>query len=194
MTSRTVGSRPCGWCSTPANSLPRFSETMRPRSANLAIRRAALGGTLWRRASAYQNEHRSFSRSSGGPSTTASRPSTRRSTTRRPGPPTSGSLASSCSRNRRPTWPGLAGFLEGFDPELRFPEYLDDPTKLPDSSQLCKTAGQTCYMSFGPRAHEERERRSVHRAFDLGGAWLLRRRNRGIDGDWMEEVARGSGG
>jgi len=46
---------------------------------------------------------------------------------------------------------GLAGFLEGFDSELRFPEYLDDPTRLPDSSQLCKTAGQTCYMSFGPR-------------------------------------------
>jgi thymidylate synthase (FAD) len=46
---------------------------------------------------------------------------------------------------------GLAGFLEGFDPELRFPEYLDDPTELPDSSQLCKTAGQLCYASFGPR-------------------------------------------
>jgi thymidylate synthase (FAD) len=44
---------------------------------------------------------------------------------------------------------GLAGFLEGFDPELGFPAYLDDPTPLPDSSQLCKTAGQTCYMSFG---------------------------------------------
>ena len=46
---------------------------------------------------------------------------------------------------------GLAGFLEGFDPSLRFPEYIDDPTKLPDSSQLCKTAGQLCYGSFGPR-------------------------------------------
>jgi len=46
---------------------------------------------------------------------------------------------------------GLAGFLEGFDPDLHFTEYLDDPTKLPDSSQLCKTAGQTCYMSFGPK-------------------------------------------
>jgi thymidylate synthase (FAD) len=45
----------------------------------------------------------------------------------------------------------LGGFLEGFDPNLRFTEYLDDPTRLPDSSQLCKTAGQTCYMSFGPR-------------------------------------------
>jgi thymidylate synthase (FAD) len=46
---------------------------------------------------------------------------------------------------------GLAGFLEGFDPELRFPEYLDDPTRLPDSTQLCKTSGQLCYASFGPR-------------------------------------------
>src|ERR687893_1519077 len=46
---------------------------------------------------------------------------------------------------------GLGGFLEGFDPDLRFPEYLDDPTELPDSSQLCKAAGQLCYASFGPR-------------------------------------------
>jgi thymidylate synthase (FAD) len=40
---------------------------------------------------------------------------------------------------------GLAGFLEGFDPKLGFPGYLDDPTPLPDSSQLCKTAGQLCF-------------------------------------------------
>ena len=44
---------------------------------------------------------------------------------------------------------GLAGFLEGFDPSLHFSEYLDDPTALPDGAQLCKVAGQTCYMSFG---------------------------------------------
>jgi thymidylate synthase (FAD) len=46
---------------------------------------------------------------------------------------------------------GLAGFLEGFDPSLGFSGYVDDPTRLPDSSQLCKTAGQTCYASFGER-------------------------------------------
>lgn len=46
---------------------------------------------------------------------------------------------------------GLSGFLEGFDPELRFPEYVDDPTELPPSSQLCKTAGQACYASWGPK-------------------------------------------
>jgi flavin-dependent thymidylate synthase len=40
---------------------------------------------------------------------------------------------------------GLTGFLEGFDPSLGFTGYTDDPTSLPDSSQLCKTAGQTCF-------------------------------------------------
>jgi thymidylate synthase (FAD) len=46
---------------------------------------------------------------------------------------------------------GIGGFLEGFDPDLGFPAYVEDPTWLPDSSQLCKTAGQLCYASFGPR-------------------------------------------
>ena len=46
---------------------------------------------------------------------------------------------------------GLKDFLGGFDPSLGFSAYLDDPTVLPDSSQLCKTAGQLCYASFGPR-------------------------------------------
>ena len=44
---------------------------------------------------------------------------------------------------------GLAGFLQGFDSSLNFSEYLDDPTTLPDGAQLCKIAGQVCYMSFG---------------------------------------------
>jgi thymidylate synthase (FAD) len=46
---------------------------------------------------------------------------------------------------------GLAGFLEGFDTDLGFSGYVEDSTPLPDSSQLCKTAGQLCYASFGPR-------------------------------------------
>jgi thymidylate synthase (FAD) len=46
---------------------------------------------------------------------------------------------------------GLQDFLCGFDPSLNFPAYLEDPTVLPESSQLCKTAGQLCYASFGPR-------------------------------------------
>lgn len=46
---------------------------------------------------------------------------------------------------------GLAAFLESFDPALNFPAYLDDPTPLPDGAQLCKVAGQVCYMSFGSK-------------------------------------------
>lgn len=45
----------------------------------------------------------------------------------------------------------LADFLAGFAPELHFSEYLDDPTPLPAAAQLCKAAGQLCYMSFAPR-------------------------------------------
>jgi thymidylate synthase (FAD) len=46
---------------------------------------------------------------------------------------------------------GLSGFLEGFDPALGFPGYLEDPTELTPGAQLLKTAGQTCYASFGPK-------------------------------------------
>lgn len=45
----------------------------------------------------------------------------------------------------------LKGFLEGFDPELNFGDYLNDPDKLDPAAQLIKIAGQTCYMSFGPK-------------------------------------------
>ena len=46
---------------------------------------------------------------------------------------------------------GLGGFLQGFEPELNFPDYVNDPTPLPGSSQLCKISGQVCYASFGER-------------------------------------------
>ncbi len=46
---------------------------------------------------------------------------------------------------------GLAGFLDGYSALEHFTGYLDDPTQLPDSAQLCKIAGQLCYMSFGPK-------------------------------------------
>ena len=45
----------------------------------------------------------------------------------------------------------ISEFLSGFDPALQFPQYLDDPDKLEDSSQLCKLAGQVCYASFAPK-------------------------------------------
>ena len=42
-------------------------------------------------------------------------------------------------------------FLGGYSPALGFSAYLEDPTPLPPGTQLCKVAGQLCYMSFGPK-------------------------------------------
>ncbi len=55
---------------------------------------------------------------------------------------------------------GLRPFLEGFGDELDFAQYLEDPTELPPASRLLKTAGQTCYASFGPkRTYNENAKR-----------------------------------
>ena len=55
---------------------------------------------------------------------------------------------------------GLRPFLEGFGPERGFAGYLDDPTHLTPGAQLLKTAGQTCYASFGPkRTYNEKAQR-----------------------------------
>lgn len=46
---------------------------------------------------------------------------------------------------------GLAEFFAGFDEELQFSDYLNDPTGLTSAEELCKFAGQLCYLSFGPK-------------------------------------------
>lgn len=46
---------------------------------------------------------------------------------------------------------GIADFLEGFPEDYQFVKYLKDPVKLPPAEKLTKVAGQTCYMSFGPK-------------------------------------------
>jgi thymidylate synthase (FAD) len=45
---------------------------------------------------------------------------------------------------------GLSGFLSGFDADLGFMDYVTDPVDLPSAEELCKLAGQLCYLSFGP--------------------------------------------
>lgn len=45
---------------------------------------------------------------------------------------------------------GLADFFEGFPKELFFEDYLNDPIHLTPAERLAKTAGQWCYLSFGP--------------------------------------------
>ncbi len=55
---------------------------------------------------------------------------------------------------------GMRPFLEGFGEDLNFAQYLDDPTPLTPGAQLMKTAGQTCYASFGPkRTYNENAKR-----------------------------------
>lgn len=46
---------------------------------------------------------------------------------------------------------GIADFLEGFPKDYGFVKYIKDPVKLPPAEKLTKVAGQTCYMSFGPK-------------------------------------------
>lgn len=46
---------------------------------------------------------------------------------------------------------GIADFLGGFPKDYEFTKYLKDPVKLTPSEKLTKVAGQTCYMSFGPK-------------------------------------------
>ena len=46
---------------------------------------------------------------------------------------------------------GISDFLQGFPKDYEFTKYLKDPVKLPPAEALTKVAGQTCYMSFGPK-------------------------------------------
>src|SRR3954463_16790224 len=46
---------------------------------------------------------------------------------------------------------GMRGFLAGFGDELAFDDYLADSDQLTGATQLCKVAGQTCSLSFGPK-------------------------------------------
>lgn len=45
----------------------------------------------------------------------------------------------------------VQAFLDGFDAELGFAQYLQDPVYLTPAEALTKAAGQLCYMSFGPK-------------------------------------------
>lgn len=72
----------------------------------------------------------------------------------------------------------LADFLGGFSPELNFPQYLDDPTELPPGAQLCKTAGQVCYASFGPkRTYNVDAARYFHNIVESGHGSVLEHAN-----------------
>lgn len=65
----------------------------------------------------------------------------------------------------------LAGFLAGFAPELEFPQYLDDVPigggdedglQYEPGANIAKTAGQLCYLSFGPNRTKNAEGAKYH--------------------------------
>lgn len=54
---------------------------------------------------------------------------------------------------------GMNYFLNGFPKNYDFLKYLKDPVKLSPAEKLTKVAGQTCYMSFGPKRTWNKEAR-----------------------------------
>lgn len=52
---------------------------------------------------------------------------------------------------------GLGLFLKDFDSSLEFDDYLKDDMQLDPATLLCKTAGQLCYLSFGPKRTKNAE-------------------------------------
>lgn len=51
---------------------------------------------------------------------------------------------------------GTRGFLEGFNPELEFLDYLSDE-EIPDCERLIKFAGQICYYSFNKKRSKNKD-------------------------------------
>jgi len=91
---------------------------------------------------------------------------------------------------------GLRTFLDGFDENLEFPQYLDDPVSLDPSAQLVKVAGQTCYMSFGPkRTRNEDAQKYIGRLIESGHGSVLEHPNftflfYGVDRMFTHELVR----
>lgn len=73
---------------------------------------------------------------------------------------------------------GLEGFFQGFPSELNFPDYLNDPTSLPDAETLCKFAGQLCYLSFGVnRTDNKNAKQYFKNIFESGHGSVLEHAN-----------------
>lgn len=58
---------------------------------------------------------------------------------------------------------GITDFLAGFNAPTHFDQYLEDPTTLTGGAQLCKFAGQLCYLSFDTKRTKNAE---AQRYFD----------------------------
>lgn len=75
---------------------------------------------------------------------------------------------------------GMRTFLEGFEAELGFPSYVDDPHDgLSNGTHLCKAAGQTCYCSWGPgkRTMNEKAKDYIKNILSSGHGSVLEHAN-----------------
>lgn len=76
---------------------------------------------------------------------------------------------------------GMQGFLDGYDPEYSFSEYLDDPVVLPPGELAVKAAGQICYASFGKqRTMNENSTKYIENLLSSGHGSVLEHANYGI--------------
>lgn len=50
-----------------------------------------------------------------------------------------------------PSFDSVQPFLDGFDEDLGFSSYLNDPTPIGPMEAICKFAGQLCYLSLGEK-------------------------------------------
>ena len=91
---------------------------------------------------------------------------------------------------------GLSPFFDGFDKELGFTDYLNDPVSVEPAAQLVKIAGQACYMSFGPkRTKNEEADKYIARLVESGHGSVLEHPNftflfYGVDRMFTHELIR----
>ncbi len=91
---------------------------------------------------------------------------------------------------------GMRDFLRGFPADNSFADYLDDPVSLPPAEQLSKTAGQTCYASFGPkRTYNQDAGRYIGNIITSGHGSVLEHANfsvlmYGVSRDCTHELVR----
>ncbi len=90
----------------------------------------------------------------------------------------------------------MADFLTGFDEALDFTDYLHDLMPLQPGEELCKTAGQLCYLSLGPkRTMNTQARKYLHNIKESGHGSVLEHANYsflfyGIDRSVTHEIVR----
>ena len=90
----------------------------------------------------------------------------------------------------------LTRFIQGFDGSLDFDSYLTDGQTNMNPEKLVKTAGQLCYLSFGPkRSTDDKMEDYIHHILESGHGSVLEHANftfllYGVDRSLTHELVR----